>query len=83
MLRPKDWGYLRRMHKAQAINGILCELRTVSLESLNLLLDIVLEKITVSGLVAICQSAQLRFEEFLVEDVGYTDTTSLILGLVG
>jgi hypothetical protein len=57
MVRPRNWGYLRRMHKAQAINGILCELRTVSFESLNLFFDIVLEKITVSGLVAICQSA--------------------------
>ena len=67
---PRHEGYLRRMHKAQTINGILCELRTVSSESLNLFLDIVLEQIAVSDLVAMCQSTQFRFEEFLVEHVG-------------
>lgn len=46
--------YLRRMHEAQTINGILCELRTVSSESLNLFLDIVLEQVAVSGLVTMC-----------------------------
>ena len=49
---PRREGYLRRMNKAQTINGILCELRTVSSESLNLFLDIVLEQIAVPGLVA-------------------------------
>ena len=67
-------GLLHVLHSVDSVTG---ELGAVLLEAGNLFLDIVLEEITESLLVAVGELAELALKDLLVEDLMNTDTGSL------
>lgn len=70
-------GNLRRVHKAHTIHCELGKLPTITPESCELFFDIIFEQVTVSRLEAVCQSTQLGFENFLIENVCESNSASL------
>ena len=65
------------LHILNGIDGIGGELDAVLLEAGNLLLDIVLEEITESLLVAVGELSELTLKDLLVENLVNSDTRSL------
>lgn len=65
------------LHVLDGIDGVAGELDAVLLEAGNLVLDIVLEEITESLLVAGGELPELALKDLLVEDLVDSDTASL------
>lgn len=66
------------LHEGEAVDGILGELGAkFVIEVLDLVLYVVAGDFAVALLVACGETSELVVEEFLVEDLGQSDTTSL------
>lgn len=77
----KDLGVLLLclLHESNGVNGVFAKLGPICLESVDFFLNIVLEQIAISLLVARCKSSELRLKKLLVEDLCESDTASLHL----